>query len=560
MSFVDLSPEFSISPQVTQDDLERAARAGFRHVVDCRPDNEEPGQPSFADVSAWAAAQGMTAAHVPVIMADLRDDAVDAFAAALTSAPGKVLGYCKTGRRASALWALSQAKTLGASTVLAAAKNAGVDLEPLKARILASGAAGRGPGDYDVVIVGGGSGGIAAAASLLKRRPSLSIAIVEPADTHYYQPGFTLVGAGVFTPETTRRPMASVMPSRAEWVKQAVAEFAPETNEVVLADGSRLRYRALVASPGIKLDWEAVPGLVETLGKNGVTSNYRADLAPYTHLLATSLQKGRALFTQPPMPIKCAGAPQKAMYLSCDTWRRAGVLSHIEVEFHNAGAVLFGVPAYVPALMKYVERYGIDLCFESKLVAVDGAAKSATFEEKDADGKVVRVEREFAMLHAVPPQKAPDFISTSPLAGETGFIAVDPTTLRHTRYGNVFALGDGVATTNAKTAAAARKQAPVVAINVLSVLDGKQPHVGYDGYGSCPLTVERGKIVLAEFGYGGKLLPSFPKWLIDGTKPSRAAWFLKERLLPPIYWNMMLEGQEWLCKPHMLETSTQPAE
>ncbi|ATQ68303.1 MULTISPECIES: bifunctional protein tyrosine phosphatase family protein/NAD(P)/FAD-dependent oxidoreductase [Methylosinus] len=561
MGFIALTPDFSVSPQLTQDDVVRAAREGFRHVVDCRPDNEEPGQPSFADVAGWAEAQGMTATHVPATMADLRDDAVDAFAAALAGTRGNVLGYCKTGRRASALWALSQARTLGAAAVLAAAKGAGVDLEPLKARILARAAErGAGPGDYDVVIVGGGSGGIAAAASLLKRRPSLAIAIVEPAETHYYQPGFTLVGAGVFTPETTRRPMASVMPSRAKWVKQAVAEFAPDSNEVVLADGSRLRYRALVASPGIKLDWEAIPGLVETLGKNGVTSNYRADLAPYTHQLATSLQKGRALFTQPPMPIKCAGAPQKAMYLSCDTWRRAGVLSNIEVEFHNAGAVLFGVPAYVPALMKYVERYGINLCFESKLVAVDGAAKVATFEEKDADGNKQRVEREFAMLHAVPPQKAPEFIATSPLAGETGFIAVDPTTLRHTRYPNIFALGDGVATTNAKTAAAARKQAPVIAINVLSVLDGKQPHVGYDGYGSCPLTVERGKIVLAEFGYGGKLLPSFPGWLIDGTKPSRAAWFLKERLLPPIYWNMMLEGQEWLCAPHMLETSSQPAE
>ncbi|MBY6241728.1 bifunctional protein tyrosine phosphatase family protein/NAD(P)/FAD-dependent oxidoreductase [Methylosinus sp. Sm6] len=558
MGFVALTPDFSVSPQLSQDDVARAARDGFRRIVDCRPDNEEPGQPSFADVSGWAAAHGLTAAHVPVTMADLRDDAVDAFAAALASADGKVLGYCKTGRRASALWALAQAKTLGASAILAAAEGAGVDIEPVKQRILARGA--HGPGDYDVVIVGGGSGGIAAAASLLKRRPSLSVAIVEPADVHYYQPGFTLVGAGVFTPETTRRPTASVMPDKAKWVKQAVAEFAPEANEVVLADGSRLRYRALVASPGIKLDWDAIPGLVETLGKNGVTSNYRADLAPYTHRLATSLSKGRALFTQPPMPIKCAGAPQKAMYLSCDTWRRAGVLNDIEVEFHNAGAVLFGVPAYVPALMKYVERYGIRLDFESKLVAVDGAAKVATFEEKDADANVIRVQREFAMLHAVPPQKAPEFIAKSPLAGETGFIAVDPQSLRHARYANVFALGDGIATTNAKTAAAARKQAPVVAINVLSVLDGKAPHVGYDGYGSCPLTVERGKIVLAEFGYGGKLLPSFPKWMIDGTKPSRAAWFLKERLLPPIYWNMMLEGQEWLCKPHMLETSAQPAE
>ncbi len=176
----------------------------------------------------------------------------------------------------------------------------------------------------------------------------------------------------------------------------------------------------------MKLNWTAIPGLVETLGKNGVTSNYLYELAPYTHDLAQGLRRGRALFTQPPLPIKCAGAPQKAMYLSCDAWRRGDVLRHIEVEFHNAGAVLFGVPAYVPALMAYVERYGINLRFESKLVAVDGQARVATFEQKGPDGAVQRNERGFDMLHAVPPQTAPDFIANSPLAGETGFISVDP--------------------------------------------------------------------------------------------------------------------------------------
>lgn len=563
MSFTKLSSAFSVSPQISEAAVERAARDGFRLVIDCRPDDEELGQPNFRDVAEWAAKHGLSAKHVPVTPSNIDDASVADFAGALATAGGPALGYCKSGRRASALWALSQAMPLGAEAVLSAAKEAGVDLEPWKTRIIARGGApagDRGPGSYDVVIVGGGSGGVAATASLLKRRPSLSIAIVEPAEFHYYQPGFTLVGAGVFKPEVTKRSMASVIPDKAIWIKKSVAEFAPDSDEVVLDDGSRLRYRALVASPGIKLDWEAIPGLVETLGRNGVTSNYRADLAPYTHFLAQTLRGGRALFTQPPVPIKCAGAPQKAMYLSCDAWRRAGALSNIEVEFHNAGPVLFGVPAYVPALMEYVKRYGIDLRLESKLVAVDGPGKIATFEEKDANGAIIRVERDFAMMHAVPPQRAPDFVAKSPLAAESGFIAVDPESLRHTRYGNVFALGDAIATTNAKTAAAARKQAPVVAINVLSVLDGKAPHVGYDGYGSCPLTVERGKIVLAEFGYGGKLLPSFPKWLIDGTRPSRAAWFLKERLLPPIYWRAMLKGQEWLCAPHMIEKGEQPAE
>ena len=409
---------------------------------------------------------------------------------------------------------------------------------------------------YDVVIVGGGAGGVATASSLLKRRPKLSIAIIEPEEIHYYQPGFTLVGAGVFTPDSVWHPMEKILPKKTTWIKHAVTSFIPDDNELLLLDGSHVSYRMLVASPGIKLNWTAIPGLNETLGRNGVTSNYLHHLAPYTHEMADSLRSGRALFTQPPMPIKCAGAPQKAMYLSCDNWLRRNVLSNINVQFHTAGNVLFGVPAYVPALMKYIERYGIDLNLESKLVSVDGDARVATFECKNSAGEIERIQREFDMLHAVPPQTAPDFIAKSPLASETGFISVDQDTLQHTRYPNIFALGDATTTPNAKTAAAARKQAPAVAINLISVLEGGEPVVAYDGYGSCPLTVERGKIVLAEFGYGGKLLPSFPKWLLDGTQPTRAAWYLKDRLLPPIYWHFMLKGREYLAKPHVYNKKT----
>ena len=409
---------------------------------------------------------------------------------------------------------------------------------------------------YDIVIVGGGAGGVAVAASLLKRRPKLAIAIIEPEEIHYYQPGFTLVGAGVFTPDAVWHPMEKILPKKATWIKHAVVEFAPEKNEVILSDGGHVKYHMLVASPGIKLNWAGVKGLNETLGRNGVTSNYLPHLAPYTHEMADSLRGGRALFTQPPMPIKCAGAPQKAMYLSCDNWRRRGVLSNIKVEFHTAGNVLFGVPAYVPALMKYIEAYSVSLNLESKLVAVDGEARIASFERKNEHGASEVIQYEFDMLHAVPPQTAPDFVAKSPLAGETGFISVDQDTLQHTKYPNVFALGDATTTPNAKTAAAARKQAPAVAINVISVLEGNAPTVAYDGYGSCPLTVERGKIVLAEFGYGGKLLPSFPKWLLDGTQPTRAAWFLKDRMLPAIYWHFMLKGREYLAKPHIYNKKT----
>jgi sulfide:quinone oxidoreductase len=397
---------------------------------------------------------------------------------------------------------------------------------------------------HTVVVIGGGAAGIATVASMLKRRPGLDIAIVEPADTHAYQPGWTMVGGGVFDVATTMRPMASVMPKRVTWVKQACASFQPESNQVTLADGSALTYDVLIVAPGIRLAWEKIAGLEATLGQNGVTSNYRADLAPYTWELVQGLKQGRAIFTQPPMPIKCAGAPQKSMYLACDHWLRAGMLDNVAVEFRNAGAVLFGVADYVPALMEYVEKYRIDLALGSNLVAVDGPAQVAVFQTAEGE-----VSRSFDMMHVVPPQVAPQFLTESPLAAASGFVDVDHHTLQHVRYPNIFGLGDAGAMPNAKTAAAARKQAPVVAVNALRQLDNKGPTAGYDGYGSCPLTVERGKIVLAEFAYGGKLAPSFPTWLIDGTKPTRLSWMLKADLLPWLYWNGMLKGREWLAGP-----------
>jgi len=410
-------------------------------------------------------------------------------------------------------------------------------------------------GSHQILIIGGGAAGIATAASLLSRDASLDVAIIDPADVHYYQPGWTLVGAGVFSAQSTVRSMASLIPKGAKWIKAAVKGFEPAANAVRLEDGRVLGYDQLVVCPGIKLDWAAIDGLSEALGSHGVTSNYRYDLAPYTWQLVQQLKQGQALFTQPPMPIKCAGAPQKAMYLSCDHWLRSGHLSQIKARFLNAGGVLFGVADYVPALMEYVNKYGIALEFGHNLVAVDGPGKRATFVRTLADGSKETFEQGFDMLHAVPPQTAPDFIRSSPLADQAGWIDVDPGTLRHRQFANIHGLGDATNTSNAKTAAAARKQAPVVANNVLVALKRLNQLATYDGYGSCPLTVERGKIVLAEFTYGGKLAPSFPAWLLDGRQPTRRAWWLKERLLPPLYWRGMLKGHEWLAQPQLATDS-----
>ena len=322
--------------------------------------------------------------------------------------------------------------------------------------------------DHQILIVGGGAAGIATAASLHKRDASLDIAIIEPSTTHYYQPGWTMVGAGVFKKEETARSTASVMPSYVTQIRGTVASFQPDENSVRLEDGKALTYGSLVVAAGLKLDWAAIEGLEEALGRNGVTSNYRYDLAPYTWELVQKMRGEKAIFTQPPMPIKCAGAPQKAMYLSCSTWMQVGKIKDIDVSFCNAGPVLFGCADYVPPLMEYVDRYGINLDFGYNLVKVDGPNQIATFKVAKEGEDPRLVERKFDMLHVCPPQCAPDFIKDSPLANEAGWMAVDQSTMQSTIAPNIFGLGDVTSTPNAKTAAAARKQAPIVADNLIA--------------------------------------------------------------------------------------------
>ncbi|MGY2137092.1 FAD-dependent oxidoreductase [Pseudomonas reactans] len=397
----------------------------------------------------------------------------------------------------------------------------------------------------DIVVIGGGSAGIGLLASLLKRDPHLNIILIEPSDHHCYQPAWTLVGGGAYDLKKTRRPLADVLPNGVTWVQAAVTEVLPDEQTLILDSGQRVSWQNLIVCPGLRLAWEKIEGLQDTLGKHGVTSNYSYQHAAYTWQRVQQLKGGKAIFTQPAMPIKCAGAPQKALYLSCDHWLKQGVLKNIDVEFNLAGAALFGVATFVPPLMKYVEKYNARLAFNANLVKVDGPAGKAWFEVKDAEGTARIEEKSFDLLHVVPPQVSPDFIRQSPLADAAGWCEVNPHSLQHLRYPHIFGLGDVCGTPNAKTAAAVRKQIVVVAENLLALRKQAPLPLKYDGYGSCPLTVEKGKVVLAEFGYGGKLLPTFP---LDPTQARRSMWFLKATLLPWFYWNGMLKGREWLTR------------
>lgn len=520
--------KFSTASQLGPDDMAEVAALGFRTVINNRLDGEAgPAQPASEAIARAAETAGLNYVHLPVISGQITEPQARQFAEVLAIKPGPVLAFCRSGARSQTLYQMARGGSAAPRSTDAASARQWGDTQ-------------------DIVIVGGGSAGIGLAASLKKRQPNLQIAIIEPNDKHYYQPSWTLVGAGEFDQQDSVRDMASVIPAGVTWIRAAATGFDPERKQVSIDRGNPVTYQNLVVAPGLKLNWQAIPGLEDTLGKNGVTSNYRFDLAPYTWDLVRTMKTGTAIFTQPAMPIKCAGAPQKAMYLSCSEWERQGALKNISVNFHTAAAVLFGVADFVPPLMKYVQRYRAQLHVNSTLVAVDGPARKAWFDEKEASGHVTRVEKSFDLLHVVPPQTAPDVVRESQLANTDGWVDVNQTTLQHVRYPDIFSLGDACSSPNAKTAAAARKQIVVVAENLLAARSGRALATQYDGYGSCPLTVEKGRVVLAEFGFGGKLLPTFP---LNPTVPRLSAWILKKNILPWVYWHLMLKGHEWFARP-----------
>lgn len=394
---------------------------------------------------------------------------------------------------------------------------------------------------HQIVIVGGGTAGTSVAASLLRRDSGLDVAVIEPADTHYYQPAFTLVGAGTYALDATARAQKETLPAAATWIRQAVSGFDPERNQLTLDNGETLSYQALVVAPGIQLDWGRVEGLEETLGRNGVCSNYSPDTVTYTWQCLRNFRGGNAIFTQPPPPLKCAGAPQKIAYLAADYARRHGVLDNSNFHFYSGAGALFSVPDFVPHLEKVAQGYGIDIHLGHDLIAVDGDKRVARFRTTDAEGNQKEVEQSFDLLHVTPHQSAPDFVANSPLANTDGWVDVDPYTTQHRQHANVFSLGDASSLPTSKTAAAVRKQVPVTADNLLAHLRGETLPASYDGYTSCPLVTAYGKVMLAEFMYDAVVTPTLP---LSPFKESRFYWFVKKYLLPPFYWRQMLRGRE----------------
>jgi sulfide:quinone oxidoreductase len=391
---------------------------------------------------------------------------------------------------------------------------------------------------HQIVIVGGGNAGISIASQLLRKDASLDIAIIDGAKKHYYQPAWTLVGGGEFNIQDTERDEASVIPTGTTWIQQMVSGFKPEENKVHLADGTAIQYEYLITVPGIQVNWGEIKGLKENLGKNGVCSNYSFESAPYTWECIQQTKGGKAIFTNPHTPIKCGGAPQKIMYLAADYFRKNGVNS--QVEFWSGGTRVFGVEKYENTLKKVIAHYGINTQFFVKLVEIDGAAKIAKFVGIGDSNKDQVYEVAFDMIHVTPPQSAPDFIKSSPLANAAGWIDVEKHTLQHNTYKNIFACGDAANLPVSRTGAAIRKQAPVLVHNLLALIKGEEMNAFYNGYSSCPIITGYNKLVLAEFDYNNTPTETFP---FDQSKERWSMYQMKKHILPYLYWNQILPGK-----------------
>ncbi|PWH86795.1 NAD(P)/FAD-dependent oxidoreductase [Brumimicrobium oceani] len=429
---------------------------------------------------------------------------------------------------------------------------------------------------YEILIIGGGTAGIMSAAQLLRQKKSKSIAIIEPADTHYYQPAWTLVGAGTYSFDKTAKPMAEMIPKGADWIKDKVTEFEADKNSIKTDNSGDISYDYLVVAPGLAYDFSLVPGLGDAMDKGVVCSNYTNP--KHTWDVVKNFKGGVALFTQPATPIKCGGAPQKIMYLAEDYWRKNNIRSKSEILFATAGTVIFGTKVIADTLMKVVERKDINLRFNHKLVKVDGEKQIAWYDlTKDIkaggcivmsgenDGKYidesfqynykdVKVTKKdglygihFDMLHTAPPSVAPKFVRESNLVNEAGWLDVDIHSLQHKKYPNIFGIGDVAALPTAKTGAAVRKQVPIITDNIAMLINHKKlGSKSYKGYSSCPLVTDYGKMVLAEFDYEGNFTPD-PKLkrmlITDSSKEHWRLWMFKKFMLPYLYWNRMMKGK-----------------
>ncbi|TQV62156.1 MAG: NAD(P)/FAD-dependent oxidoreductase [Halothiobacillaceae bacterium] len=396
-----------------------------------------------------------------------------------------------------------------------------------------------------VVIIGSGAAGMAIANRLNRALPKGKLTVIDPRAPSYYWPGLTLVATGLWPESKTLIDTADYMPARAEWVKESVKVIDAANNSVQTDTGRNIAYDYLVVAPGVEYDYAAIEGMDEkAIGTNGLASVYHSPAkatASWTAIHKFVNEGGQGIYTMPSTPIRCAGAPLKMTFLTLDRIKQAGTQAKAKIDFHSALGNVFSLPFFSDYTINRWKEDGVPTHLKSDLKAVDLGARKARFATGQGD-----VELTYDLLHVVPPMRAPAFVRDSELSwkegnfAEGGWLAVDQGTLQHMDFKNVFGCGDVNGTPRGKTAATVKLSAPLVVANLLSVIEGKEPELIFNGYTSCPLLTKFGSAMLVEFDYEGNLTPTFS--FIDPKKESWFAWVMKEQMLKPTYLKM-LEGR-----------------
>lgn len=391
-----------------------------------------------------------------------------------------------------------------------------------------------------IVILGSGLGGLAVANRLARELDGAKITIVDRKEIHNYQPGYTLVGTGIWPVSKVADRNSEFQPAGIQWVQEMATEVDPVTQQVVTDAATRIPYDFLVVATGLHLDFDKVEGFdTKMIGSHGLGCIYpspQAAEASWNAMDNFRQKGGTALMTLPATPLKCAGAPLKMTFMLDDRLRQAGTRDKSKVTFHSAIGNIFSVPKVAENVIARWQKKDIPVVYHSKLVAIDIGAQRATFANQEG----ARTELEYDFIHAVPPMRAPDVIMNSPLSikegpmAAGGWLEVDNFTLQHKRYPNVFGIGDINGTPRGKTAATVKKSAPIVVTNLIDTIAGKALSApAFDGYTSCPLLIREGSALLVEFNYEGELVPSLPG--IEPLQDSYMAWLMKYRLLKPAY-------------------------
>lgn len=424
-----------------------------------------------------------------------------------------------------------------------------------------------------IVIVGAGAGGIMALARLHSGINNPDITIISPNELHIYQPGQVFEAAGLYLHNDLIKPNSNFIPDDVNWIKDEVQSFDPDNNTLQTRGGEKVDYDYLVVAAGIDYHYDWIEGLKEEdIGTNGISSVYLNNMEKGTtdggsitwdwfnalkEAAATSPnKKPRVIYTQPNTPIKCGGAPQKILYLSADHLKKEGLSA--DYTFATSAGSLFGLKPIADSLGEVQKRYDtITNKFKHNLIAIDVPNKVATFEHTyevqgeydeeleayDTITKRETVEMEYDFIHVVPPMSAAQSVAESPLGWQKGsakgWLEVDKETLQHRRYPNVFGIGDICGIPMGKTGGSARHHGPVMVGNLIAQMQGKALKEKFDGYTVCPLKVEYGKIIMAEFNYDG-LAPSFS--FLAPEKPRWIWWAFDLYMLKPMYWYLMMRG------------------